>query len=161
VSADASDLLRLLGSGVRPVDGARRAAPAAADVSKGDFASLLARAGELAAGRPVDLAPDVGARLELTADQKSRLAEAVDRAELSGVRRALVLLDGQELVVDVADRIVLFDEAMGEQGLVSKIDGVVRAQPSSDAADGDATVGREGMKLSGRSLLDLLGGSGN
>ena len=156
MSADAGAVLKLLDTGVRAVDTARRVAP---DVVNGDFAGLLSRANELAPRRGVDVAPDVGQRLELNADQQARLSEAVDRAELSGVRRVLVMLDGHELVVDVADRVVLFDEALSDGGLVANVDGVVRADAPGADGGGEAAVPAEGLKLSHRSLLELLSGS--
>jgi hypothetical protein len=133
VTVQAGDLLRLLGLGAaRP---ASSAAPARAD--EPDFASLLSLAekGEVSSGLPVTEAP--GTDLRLSDDQLRRLADAVDRAEAQGVSRALVLIDGMALKVDVAVRRVTGRVDLAQGGVLTGIDAVVTAQAapgSSDAA---------------------------
>lgn len=159
MSIDPGMLLKLLGSGVRPVDGASDARPSA-DLTQASFGALLdrARAGELGGGRPVAMAPEIGQRLTLTPEQSARLSSAVDRAELSGVRRALVLMDGMELVVEVADRVVVAEGGLASGEPLAAIDGVIRA----DNPDGDPPPpgGAELTGLGGltrhKGLLDAL-----
>lgn len=177
MSADGSDLLRRLGSGVLPpgvdrgangpggVSGASAGGGVArtGQLDEAGFAQLLqrARAGELSSGRPVTIDRGVGATLD--AEQLGRLGRAVDRAEAQGLNFALVLLDGQGYVVDVATRRVTGTLAQ-QEGVASGVDGVVQAAPAprpdgespaaESAAGGAALIDR-------RTLLGRLGGVGH
>ncbi|MBM4108078.1 MAG: hypothetical protein FJ255_04610 [Phycisphaerae bacterium] len=94
------DLLRSLASGTR---GPERAASPQGPKT---FERMLelARNAELSSGAPVRLSPMAG--VELTEPQLARLAEAADRLEASGATRALVVIDGRALSLDVATRTV-------------------------------------------------------
>jgi hypothetical protein len=96
-----------------------------ASVEGSDFASLLrqAREGEVSSGRPVTLAR--GAGVNLSADQLQRLAAAADRAEAEGATRALVMIDGQALRLDVTTREVTGAADLSRPGVMSGIDAVV------------------------------------
>ncbi|GJM19104.1 MAG: hypothetical protein DHS20C14_13170 [Phycisphaeraceae bacterium] len=144
-----NDLLTLLGSGIRPagVDSAgasSRGAGAAAQADGPGFAALLhaARAGELGSGMPVEIEPAL--RLELTEEQTARLEKAADRATSEGADRAVVVLDGKALVLDVEGRRVIDAKAIDEIGALTNIDAVIGAAvPKED----DAAIGLGGLML--------------
>lgn len=123
MSIPSSILLNLLSSGVRAISGASPSQPAAP--GSPDFTSMLskARAGELSTGLPVTLARNAG--IELSDDQLTRLAHAADRAESAGARRALVLMDGRALEIDIATRQVSREHALGDSRVVTGIDSVI------------------------------------
>jgi hypothetical protein len=95
------DLLRRLGSGVRPADGA---AAARAGANHPDFRMLLgaARRGEFSSGRSVRGADRLG--IELTEDEQAELDRAADAAEAAGAGAMLAVIAGAALRVDVASR---------------------------------------------------------
>lgn len=130
MQAQAADLLKVLGSGVRPGAGAPTA-PAAAG-----FAELLeqARAGQLETGLPVSVAQ--GAGLSLSPGQLDGLAKAVDRAHAEGATRIVVLMDGMSLDVDVLGRRVLGAADLSGGRVLTGIDGLVRLD---DHGEGEFT----------------------
>jgi hypothetical protein len=121
VTTSALQLLRQLGSGVRP-DAIGAGAPAGAQASA--FADLLrqARDGTLASTSPVEIAGD--AEVSCSDEQLARLSLAADKLEAAGVRTALVTIDGQRLIMDVHARQIT-GAATAENGVVSGIDGVM------------------------------------
>ncbi len=127
-----ADLLRVLGSGLRP-DGAAEGVRAA---DGADFQTLLARAraGSLETGLPVTVAD--GAGLELSEEQLARLGRVVDRAHAEGATRILVMLDGVALDVDVLSRRVLGEADLAGGRVMTGIDGFVRLGEGDDAAPG-------------------------
>lgn len=131
------DLLRALGSGVVP----GREAQSSAAPGGIDFAGLLdtARRGQLNTGREVSLEPGLG--LELSSEQMDRLSRAVDRAESSGAGRALVLLDGKALTVDVDGRRVIASQSLGDERALTDIDAVVPAPGEGEKDDENEIVG--------------------
>lgn len=102
MSFDPLAILRL-GSGVakaalrtgtsKPIDGA-------------SFDELLnkARAGEISSGVPVRVTRESG--VALSESQLARIAVAADKAEAEGAARAIVLIDGQVLSLDVPTRTI-------------------------------------------------------
>ncbi len=137
---DAGAMLAQLAAGTR-LDGIGSArASRQADVSSAGFGELLDRAmgGSLGSGRQVELMPDAG--VTLTPDQLGRVSAAADRAELAGMHRAMVEIDGMELMVDVPMRRVLGPAQADDHGVISGVDGVVRV-PSEAAADAAGTAG--------------------
>ncbi|MEM7628621.1 MAG: hypothetical protein AAF356_04275 [Planctomycetota bacterium] len=135
------DLLRALGSGVVPgrdVTGGGGSVGAGGGV---DFNAMLegARRGELSTGRPVAVEP--GLDLDLSDEQMERLSRAVDRAESSGAGRALVLLDGQALTVDVNDRRVIAQQGLGDERVLTDIDAVVPAPSEDDLEEPESLIG--------------------
>lgn len=135
--------MNLLSSGVRAISGAAPAAQTATGAS--DFSSMLgkARAGELSTGLPVTIAR--GADIELSENQLSRLAQAADRAESAGARRALVLIDGRALEVDVTTRQVVREHPMADSRVITGIDAVIGLDP----ARGTRAAGQEAGAASG------------
>jgi hypothetical protein len=146
----ASDMLRKLGSGVAPAGAAR-----AVGDTQGDFARMLdsARRGELRSNQPVTISPRV--EVELSQDQLTRLADAADRARASGLKNALVLIDGQALTLDVAQRTItgVFDASRGQ---AAGIDGVVGASAAGQSDGGVALPLPGGGLLGNTSLTALL-----
>jgi hypothetical protein len=128
----AGGLLRLLGGSAAPA--AR--GPGSGQEAQGDsFAALLekARSGEISSGRPVAIARN--AKVTLTDEQLERLSVAADRAEAQGATRALVLIDGLALRVDITMREVTESVDLSRPGVLTGIDAVVR-MPSPNLGEG-------------------------
>lgn len=123
-----ADLLRVLGSGVRPEVSGGADRPAEGP----DFQTLLAqaRAGSLETGLPVTIADGVG--LELSDEQLTRLGRVVDRAHAEGATRIVVMMDGAALDVDVLSRRVLGEADLSGGRVVTGIDGFVRLGEGDD-----------------------------
>lgn len=137
---DAGAMLAQLAAGTR-LDGLGSArASQQTDVSRAGFGELLDRAmgGALGSGRQVELMHDAG--VSLTPDQIGRVSAAADRAELAGMRRAMVQIDGMELVVDVPMRRVMGPAEADAQGVISGVDGIVRV-PDDEASGTADTAG--------------------
>lgn len=136
MTANASDLLRALGAGIRPAAPDRAAAPGGvraggtSALEHAAFADLLAeaRAGDVSSSLPVSIAP--GAGIELTPEQLDRVAAAADRAEASGATRALVLIDGMSLRLDVGVRTITGAADLTTSGVLTGIDAVLHAPPA-------------------------------
>ncbi len=156
MTINAGDLLRVLGSGVRP-DGASLGAGARPPIEGLDFASLLRRAetGSIGSGREVTLP----AGIELSEESKQRLAAAADAAEASGARTLLAVVGGSALLVDVATRIASH-AAPGPGGVVTAIDAAVSLDaPPTDSAPGP--IGAAGPRgfIANRFVADALAGA--
>lgn len=148
MNAPAAELLRALGSSVRTPGLGRMSPGLALDDSDFDTMLGLARGGKLSSGRACAIDGSLG--LDLTQDQLARLSAAADTAQTSGAGRALILLDGQALELDVANRRVtgrLLGPARAEG-----FDAVIAAAPSSDAP----VASKPAL---GRDLLRGLGGT--
>ncbi len=102
---DPTFLLKQLEPAVRPAYLATPTSRPTAPLEQQPFDELLAssKAGRLASGRAVTTA-HVGE--PMSPEQLQRLAVAADRAESSGAQRAVLLLDGRALVLDVPTRTV-------------------------------------------------------
>ena len=144
------------------VAGPASAAGAALGSGAADFEALLRKAatGSAASGLAVEIDPS--ADVQLSDDQTQRLSAAADMARSQGFDRALVLLDGQGLVLEVAQRRVVGRVDPAEVGAVGDIDGVVAAPASADAAPlaeikGAAAEGASpGRLTAGDALLRML-----
>jgi hypothetical protein len=150
-------LMRLLGvGGATPF----QASPGMTrgQVEGADFASLLreARQGGVASGRPVTLAR--GAAVNLSADQLERLAAAADRAEAEGATRALVIIDGQALRLDVTTREITGAVDLTRPGVMGGIDAVVTLPPAEPKGPPVPLPGA-GPGLLSPSLLKALAGT--
>lgn len=144
------ELLRRLEAGASPA--VRPAAtPPRPPLHAADFATLLERlrAGGLFSARPVSVAS--GVNLVLTPDQQRRLAVAVDLAHAHGMGRALVLLDGLGLRVDVGLREVAGVVDLDSTRAVGDIDGVVLAPGSTAPGETGSAV-----RLTGADNASLL-----
>ncbi|MFM9958285.1 MAG: hypothetical protein ACKVZJ_09415 [Phycisphaerales bacterium] len=123
-----ADMLRKLGSGVRPGLSAPASPHAAADAQRFEELLAAAKGGSgtegIGAGfrsEPVRLSK--GSKIELAAEQLRRLGPAVDAAEAQGSHTLLAFIDGKGVLVDVASRTVSGVAKPG-QGVVSGVDAV-------------------------------------
>ena len=166
--ADADDLLRRLGRGVRPVGGATRGRELS---DSPDFQSLLgaARSGAFRSGRRVRVPYELG--VELNEDQKDDLDRAGDAAEVAGVSVFAAVVDGLALLVNVRERTAidaraLRDDRDGGVVLVRDAEAFVALAPTPKGDDEDddaprrlAPALRAGppARIASASLLRTLG----
>lgn len=150
------DLLRRLSSTTSstPATIMPRASGAPSGAGELDFAQLLtkAQAGELSSGMTVRVSPHAG--VELSPMQLARLSVAADRAEAQGATRAVALIDGQAVQMDVATRTVLGKADLSGAGTITNIDSVIVVPNEGDGV-GVGTPARDLTKLS-PSLLSVL-----
>lgn len=152
MNATGTDLLRLLSSQATPGVAPGATGPSAPTGAL-DFAKLLnqAKTGQLASGREVSIAK--GANVQLSEDQIKRISAAADLAESQGATRALVMMDGMAIKLDVSMRQVTGTVDMKAQGVQTGIDAVVQVP---DAA-GSAAIPMPGSKgFDNTALLNLL-----
>ncbi len=124
MTTDPTAMLRQLGQSAR-INAPSNAQPAGSTgVQSGEFSDLLSRArnGTLSSNKPVTVKADAG--LKLSEDQLARLSLAADRAEAAGLRKALVTIDDQRVILDVQQRTVL-GNAGTLDGVLDGIDGVI------------------------------------
>ena len=121
---DPVQLLKQLEPAVRPVGSRAAAAPPALfeDRSFDDLLTLVS-SGSISSGRPVRATVDLDPPLDDA--QRDRLAAAADLAEASGAGRALMLIDGRGLVLDVADRSITAEHSAGAPAPVIRLDAAV------------------------------------
>lgn len=119
-----------------------------------DFAQLLtkAQAGELTSGLTVHTSPHAG--VELTPMQLARLSVAADRAEAQGATRAVAIIDGQAVHLDVPTRTVLGKADMSSGKTITNIDSVI-VVPEAHEGPTIAPPSKDLTKLS-PSLLQVL-----
>lgn len=96
----AGDLLRKLGSGVRPTDGDAPSRAGGAGAFSGALAA--ARKGDARSGRGVRIPWD--AEVTLTLPQEERIGEALDIAESEGLESLIAVIDGGAVEFDVDSR---------------------------------------------------------
>ena len=129
----AASLLGALGSMIRP--GGASAVPTAGASSPigpdGDFANALARAesGDLTSNAPIKIAK--GLDLKLSEGQLARLSGVADRAEAQGAGRAIVLIDGQALTLDVASRTITGRADINSTQIHAGTDAVITVAPEN------------------------------
>ncbi len=154
--------LARLASGVRPDSGAP-VAPADHDA----FTSLLRRArrGELRSARRVVISRRLD--LSLSEDQVERLSAAADAAEAAGSRRALALIDGRAVALDVPARTIDHAHDAGDApSVLTDIDAVCIAPAASESGAGDgipfssfaAGAAAHLNHVSNRSMAEILAG---
>ncbi len=152
-----ADLLKLLAPG----NAARAASPQKflqQLASSDTFQSILekARAGEVTSGIRVS-APQ-GSGIALTQDQVTRLSAAADIAEAHGAGRAVFLIDGQALRMDVGTRTIIGPVDASQTGVLTDIDAIVNVAPTGAAQAASLIqppAAQSGMNLS---LLRALSG---
>lgn len=129
MTTTSTDLLRSLGSGVRPAG--TKVESGAAAIEGLRFQDLLdkANSGEIGSGVPVRIAGNAG--VKLTDSQLQRLSAAADKAEAQGAARAVVLIDGMALTLDVPVRTVTGMADTGSTGVLAGIDAVITVAPES------------------------------
>lgn len=139
--SDATDLLRsLAGTHASRLGATTTPAPSTqpAITSSGDsFATLLeqAQTGRIGSGVPLRVPSQLG--LNLNPSQVERLMKAADQAEAQGAGRALVLMDGQAITIDVGTRTVTGTVDASSPGVLQGIDAVIVA--AKDPKDASAS----------------------
>jgi len=129
---DPTFLLKQLEPAIRPAYLGPPASRPTAPLEQQPFDELLAsaKAGRLASGRSVSTAHEGE---PISPEQLQRLAVAADRAESSGAQRAVLLLDGRALVLDVATRTI--SEELSASSAMEKIDMAVYVPTESAQTD--------------------------
>jgi hypothetical protein len=107
-----------------------------------DFGALLeqARSGNVESGVPIRVPKHLG--LQLDQSQNDRLMKAMDQADMQGAGRALVLMDGMALTMDVGTRTVTGVVDAKSPGVLDGIDTVVVASQDPNAKPNDAKGAR-------------------
>jgi hypothetical protein len=128
MSATGADLLRLLAGSASP-QVRPGGAPPAGSAGGTDFASLLqqASAGQIATGRGVTIGKSSG--VALSPEQLARVASAADKALAQGASKALVMIDGKALKLDVMTREIVGQVDLNGGGVLTDIDAVVGVPP--------------------------------
>lgn len=146
----AATLLQKLGSGIRPAGPEARPRTTVESGGPG-FADLLAKAqgGEITSGLPVTIAK--GAGVDLNAEQLARVGAAADRAQAAGADRAVVLIDGAAVKLDVATRTVTGPADLNPGAVHGDIGAVVVA-----AGPAGAQAARQAADSGGKTLLKAL-----
>ena len=134
--SNAADMLRSLAgthsigrTGMRPAS----AVSNSQNLQGADFGALLeqARNGQVESGAPVRVPQHLG--LQLDQSQNERLMKAMDQADVQGAGRALVLMDGMALTMDVGTRTVTGVVDAKSPGVLDGIDTVVVASQDPNA----------------------------
>jgi len=126
MSIDAARLLKKLEPPVRPVGNYAVSTPSRPLEQQG-FDELLAlvSTGGVRSDRGVTVLDDELLSDPLTEPQLERLASAADLAESSGAERAVMLLDGRGLVMDIGPRLVTGELSMDPQHRLADLDAAV------------------------------------
>lgn len=127
-----ADTLQLIGT-----DNAKRATSQAIirQLSNSEtFQAMLdqARRGDVASGLQVKTTKDCA--ITLTPDQIERLSAAADIAEAYGAGRAIFLIDGQALRMDVGTRTVLGPVDVSKTGVLNEADAILTVAASNQPA---------------------------
>lgn len=120
-----------------------------------DFAQMLdkAQAGDLVSGLTVHTAPLSG--VELTPAQLARLSAAADKAEAQGATRAIALIDGQAVQMDVTTRTVLGKADLSAGKTITNIDSVIVVPDEGATGPGVGGPAKDATKLN-TTLMDVL-----
>lgn len=160
-----ADLFKPLSNAVLPPGVERRIGAAASGLGAKNtfeslsFADLLTReaSGQLTTGRPVSIHPDCD--VQLSEDQMQRLGVAIDRAEASGAQRALVMIDGMAMKVDIGIRQIVGKVDLQSTPVLGEIDAVVQADANAFADQPKPLLGPTAASLH-PSLAKLLDPNG-
>jgi len=159
---DEGDLLRALSSGARSRGIAESAAVPRTDtasaIGAASFQGLLekARAGNVSSGLPVTIAK--GAGVELTDEQLGRVAAAADRAQASGATRALVMIDGKAIKLDVGVRTITGSADLSSGKPLTGIDALIQIPSGPSATPAFTTPAAASSPDLSASLLKALSG---
>lgn len=126
-------LLKVLGSGIRP-DGAAAQSPNA-PIENAGFDRLLqaARSGQFKNAQPLELRPEL--KGTLSGDQLQRLAPAADAAEAAGATRLLAIIDDKRVVIDILTRTIESVSDHEDGHILTGFDAVIRLAPESPEDD--------------------------
>ena len=142
-----NQLLRRLEPPVRPAYAGEGITRRRLPMEKNSFDELLTLVsdGRVHSDRGLTLAFETDD--ELTDEQMSRLAIAADVAEESGARRALMLIDGRGIVLDVSDRRLVTELADDDASHLAQLDAAVYV------TEGSGEIGSGELKLPGDGLI--------
>lgn len=142
-----SQLLRRLEPSVRPAYAGEGLTRRRLPLEKFSFDELLTLVsdGRVRSDRGLTLTFETDE--ELTDEQMSRLAIAADVAEESGARRALMLIDGRGIVLDVKDRRLVSELTDDEASHLAQLDAAVYV------TEGSGGIGSGELKLPGDGLI--------
>jgi hypothetical protein len=121
----ADGLLAKLASSTRPQGVPDGGARAKTPIEGRSFKELLAQAstGEIASGIPVKVSASSG--VKLTSEQLTRLQSAADAADAQGATKAVVLIDGVALGLDVQSRTIVSQLDLSKPGVHAGFDAVL------------------------------------
>ena len=107
MSLNAAQLLKQLEPAVRPRVAPPSGAAAHGTLETQSFEQLLSMAsrGQVSSGRQIETAIELEPPLDPS--QLERLAAAADQAQAAGSRRALMVIDGRSVVLDVQSRTIV------------------------------------------------------
>lgn len=134
---DPAQLLRRLEPAVRPGPSGAAAHRPNLPIERQDFDALLTMvaSGRISSGRPVQCRCELSSPLD--EQQLERLAAAADDAEAEGAQRAVMIIDGRAVVMDVPQRVI--DTEVSAHGSARVFSGVDAAMyvpgPDDDAHD--------------------------
>jgi len=111
--------------------------PGLADAGFGDLLTMVA-SGRLRSDRAITVAPGAALDPPLAERQLERLAAAADEAEAAGARRAVMLIDGRGVVLQVGDRRVDGEVAPGTP--LIDIDAAVAVPADASVSDDSAAA---------------------
>jgi hypothetical protein len=149
---DAVQLLRKLTPPIRPVTGRGADDPAAPleDRSFGELLALVAD-GEVRSQCPVSL--DFEPRTPVSDDQLGRMSGAADMAAAHGAEKALMLIDGRGLVLDVTGRTLIAELGERDDDPIVALDAAVFI---ADGAAAQRVVGCPGPGLAPRAVAEQI-----
>jgi len=113
-----------------------------------------ASTGGVSSDLPIRVSRHAG--IDLTPSQLNRLAAAADRAEAAGASKALVLIDGMVLQMDVGLRTITGKADTSATRVLNGVDAVVTVAP--DAGEVPNQVPTLTANSMNASLLRILGG---
>jgi hypothetical protein len=157
MTTDPASLLRALGSGIRPAGVDSSSKQGAPRLIEGpSFQQMLEQAetGGVSSDLPIRVSRHAG--VDLSPSQLNRLAGAADRAEAAGATKALVMIDGMVLQMDVGLRTITGKADTGATKVLNGVDAVVTVAPEAGELTSQApSLGANSMNAS---LLRILGG---
>ncbi len=135
MTSDPLQLLKQLEPIVRPAYAGGPGPQPTRGLEHEQFDELLARArqGTIESGRTVS-AGLLQAGEPLSRGQLSRLSAAADLAEASGAERAMLLMDGRGLILDVAARTLTGELSPDSEARVVRLDAAVHVPGEGDEA---------------------------
>ncbi len=155
MAADSAHLLRRLEPAVRPAFATppppQRPQPPLEGQSFDELLAL-AQQGSVRSGRAVHWGGAADPASPIDEQQLTRLSAAADVAEAAGARRALMLIDGRGVVLDVANRTLVAELADDGAARAVKVDAAVNVpDPDHDSEGPPATPPSPGLmrQLSG------------
>jgi hypothetical protein len=113
-----------------------------------------ANTGGVSSGLPVRVARTAG--VDLSASQLNRLSAAADRAEAAGATKAVFMIDGMVLQMDVGLRTITGQADLGTTKVLNGVDAVVTVAP--EAGDVPGQTKSLNANSINASLLRILGG---